>query len=87
MKNNKPYESGIHVHPKKFANALNFSAMITGFLPRLIEKDYFCTLVLGHFFASGGNELLFKGSTCLAKVHTDFYRLSEDLDFTLQSVV
>lgn len=83
MKNNKPHESGAHVHPKKFANALNFSAVITGFLPRLIEKDYFCTLVLRHFLEFGGNELVFKGGTCLAKVHADFYRLSEDLDFTL----
>lgn len=29
------------------------------------------------------NNLVFKGGTCLAKVYTDFYRLSEDLDFSL----
>ena len=26
---------------------------------------------------------MFKGGTCLSKVHADFYRLSEDLDFII----
>ena len=29
------------------------------------------------------NPLVFKGGTCLSKVYTDFYRLSEDLDFVI----
>ena len=33
--------------------------------------------------ASASDELVFKGGTCLAKVHGDFYRLSEDLDFVI----
>ena len=35
---------------------------------------------LAEFFQSG---LVFKGGTCLSKVHLDFYRLSEDLDFAI----
>ena len=29
----------------------------------------------------GDSGCAFKGGTCLSKVHSDFYRLSEDLDF------
>jgi hypothetical protein len=32
-------------------------------------------------------ELVFKGATCLAKVHADFYRLSEDIDFAIPTPV
>jgi predicted nucleotidyltransferase component of viral defense system len=32
-------------------------------------------------------ELVFKGATCLAKVHADFYRLSEDIDFVIPTPV
>jgi predicted nucleotidyltransferase component of viral defense system len=64
-----------------FLEAVNFTAAETGFSPRLIEKDYFCTVLLQYLEAPGG--LVFKGATCLAKVHGEFYRLSEDLDFVI----
>ena len=65
-----------------FREALEFSAAKTGFPARLVEKDYYCTLLLQYL--SGANaELIFKGGTCLAKVHASFYRLSEDLDFSI----
>lgn len=60
---------------------VNFTAAETTFLPRLIEKDYFCSVVLQ--LLQGVEGVVFKGGTCLAKVHTDFYRLSEDLDFAI----
>ncbi len=69
--------------PQLFKDAIGYSATTTGFPPEMIEKDYFCTLVLDHLAAWGKNKLVFKGGTCLSKVHSDFYRLSEDLDFTL----
>ena len=47
-----------------------------------MEKDYYLTLLL-----SGINELseklVFKGGTCLNKIYYSYYRLSEDLDFTM----
>ena len=52
-------------------------------MPRLIEKDYFCTLLLDYLSRAGGAELVFKGGTCLTKVHSELYRLSEDLDYTI----
>ncbi len=69
--------------PALFKEAIETSERETGFPASMIEKDYFCTLVLDHLGATGRNGLAFKGGTCLAKVHADFYRLSEDLDFTI----
>lgn len=79
----KPDPTAIRVHedPAMFLEAVNFTAARTGFSPRLIEKDYFCTLLLRYLATSG--VLVFKGGTCMAKVHAEFYRLSEDLDFAI----
>lgn len=62
--------------------AIRFTSAETGFIPRLIEKDYFCSVVLEYLAASGAG-LTFKGGTCLSKIHGSFYRLSEDLDFSI----
>ena len=80
---NKPDARSVapHADPDLFRVAVNFTAKTTTFAPRLIEKDYFCTALLD--FLVAGGELVFKGGTCLAKVHADFYRLSEDLDFVI----
>lgn len=71
-----------HQDSEMFRNALTLTQERTGFGVKLIEKDYFCTLLLEHL-AAVCPDLVFKGGTCLAKVHTDFYRLSEDLDFVI----
>jgi predicted nucleotidyltransferase component of viral defense system len=65
-----------------FREALGFTRQRTGFPERLIEKDYVCTVLL-ELLNSAHDGLVFKGGTCLAKVHADFYRLSEDLDFVI----
>jgi predicted nucleotidyltransferase component of viral defense system len=75
--------SSIHEDTDLFREAVNLTAAETKFAARLIEKDYFCTVLLEYFGAKVGEELVFKGGTCLAKVHADFYRLSEDLDFVI----
>ncbi len=72
----------LHQDAVLFREAVNFTAAQTLFLPRLIEKDYYCTVLLYHL-AAADNRLVFKGGTCLAKVHAGFYRLSEDLDFII----
>lgn len=66
-----------------FREAIAFTAAKTGFNAPVIEKDYFCTVLLDDFARHGGVNLIFKGGTCLAKVHVGFYRLSEDLDFAI----
>jgi predicted nucleotidyltransferase component of viral defense system len=72
----------LHEDAEWFEEAVRFTAAETRFLPRLIEKDYFCTLLLG-YLTTADSSLVFKGGTCLAKVHAGFYRLSEDLDFVI----
>lgn len=68
--------------PDLLRQAIEYTARQTGFSLRLIEKDYFCSVVL-EYLAARDTELTFKGGTCLAKVHSGFYRLSEDLDFSI----
>jgi predicted nucleotidyltransferase component of viral defense system len=72
--------------PDFFISAVNFTSQRTAFAARLIEKDYFCSVVL-EYLSSVGKDLVFKGGTCLAKVHTGFYRLSEDLDFVISTPI
>ena len=66
-----------------FREAVQFTAAETGFVARLIEKDYFCTVLLAYLSNGAGDGLVFKGGTCLTKVHSELYRLSEDLDYTI----
>jgi len=75
--------NGINLHEDKdlFREAIAFTNTVTKFPQRLIEKDYYCSVLLDYFSAT--KELVFKGGTCLAKVHANFYRLSEDLDFVI----
>ncbi len=80
----KAESPGISFHEdvESFREALRFTAATSGFIARLIEKDYFCTVLLAYLCTTRGG-LVFKGGTCLAKVHAGFYRLSEDLDFVI----
>ena len=72
-----------HETPVVFREALNFTEGESGFVQRLIEKDYYCSLILADFEPLFADGLVFKGGTSLSKVHADFYRLSEDLDFAI----
>jgi len=72
--------------PVLLREAIRFTSAETGFIPRLIEKDYFCSVVLEYLAASGAG-LTFKGGTCLSKIHGSFYRLSEDLDFSIATAL
>ena len=73
----------LHYHEDAdlFRAALSFTQSETGFSARLVEKDYYCSLLLGDLLAVTSPQWVFKGGTCLSKVHSDFYRMSEDLDF------
>jgi len=80
----RPEYSGPRLHEDAvlFREAVSFTAAQTGFAPRLIEKDYFCSAMLA-WLAQPDAGIVFKGGTCLSKVHADFYRLSEDLDWAI----
>ena len=78
-----PVSFRLHEDLVLFREAVNFTAAKTGFAARLVEKDYFSTVFLDYLTDSAGDRLVFKGGTCLAKVYAGFYRVSEDLDFTI----
>ena len=83
MNETEPPGVRLHEDVALFQEAVGFTAARTGFPARLLERDYFCTVLLAYLADVTRGEVVFKGGTCLAKVLTDFYRLSEDLDFTI----
>ncbi len=72
----------LHEDADLFREAVRFTQSETGFVARLIEKDYFCSILI-EYLALSNTGLVFKGGTCLSKVYADFYRLSEDLDYVI----
>ena len=64
----------IHEDPDLFAEAINFTSATTGFAARLIEKDYFASVLLRHL-CRGSADLVFKGGTCLSKVYWECHFL------------
>ena len=74
--------SMIHNNKDEFIKALERASKRKGFLLPLIEKDYYLTLILSRVNELSEN-LIFKGGTCLNKVYYEYYRLSEDLDFSM----
>jgi len=73
----------IHNNKEEFIKVVELAAKQKGFLPLLMEKDYYLTLILSRVNELSEN-LIFKGGTCLNKVYFSYYRLSEDLDFSMQ---
>src|SRR3989338_7822867 len=52
------------------------------FRPAIVEKDYHLTVILNNIEGLLSDKIIFKGGTLLNKVHLNYHRLSEDLDFT-----
>ena len=75
--------SNFHKHKQKFLQSIRVTSNLSGFSEILIEKDYYCSLILNKLFQSFSSPLIFKGGTLLNKTHVGFYRLSEDLDFSI----
>jgi predicted nucleotidyltransferase component of viral defense system len=72
-----------HEDHEFFREVVLFTAGQTGLNATLIEKDYFCTVLLQYLYDQPDCPLIFRGGTCIGKVYADFYRLSEDLDFMI----
>ena len=62
---------------KNFLTSIKDKTNITA--TELIEKDFYLNILLSKL---NFEEYLFKGGTCLAKAYLDYFRFSEDLDFT-----
>ena len=73
----------IHKDKAQFTDVINMTANRTGFRAPLIEKDYYLTLILSKINELS-QDLIFKGGTCLNKIYYSYYRLSEDLDFSMR---
>lgn len=73
----------LHNDKEEFLKILERASAQTGFPLRLLEKDYYITVVLSKINELS-KDLIFKGGTCLSKIYYSYYRLSEDLDFTLK---
>ncbi len=66
-----------------FKSYIQYTTRTTGFRAELIEKDYYLILILAYFYKYYNDILYFKGGGCLNKIYFSFYRLSEDLDFSI----
>src|SRR3989338_8914671 len=62
---------------KSFLTSIRDKTKITAI--ELIEKDFYLNVLLSKLNLEG---YAFKGGTCLAKAYLDYFRFSEDLDFT-----
>jgi len=80
---NQPGGQWYHEDLPRFRDALTLTEAESGFSSRLIEKNYYCSLLLHDLSGPFEQGLVFKGGTCLSKVHAEFFRLSEDLDFSI----
>jgi len=74
----------VHKDGDFFREAIFYTANTTGLNSELVERDYFCSLLLSYLYSNEGL-LVFKGGTCLSKIYGEFYRLSEDLDFMIST--
>lgn len=73
----------IHSDKEKFRDLVDRTASMTGFYAPLMEKDYYLTFILSRI-NDLCEDLIFKGGTCLNKIYYSYYRLSEDLDFSMR---
>ena len=73
----------IHNDKDKFRDLVDRTASLTGFYAPLMEKDYYLTFILSRINGLC-EDLIFKGGTCLNKIYYSYYRLSEDLDFSMR---
>lgn len=55
-----------------FVTSIESTQGSTGFSSRLIEKDYYCSLILKLLYESSNSQIIFKGGTSLNKIHVGF---------------
>ena len=70
---------------EQLAKILPGIAQEHNFRMEILEKDYYLTNILNNLHDHLSDKLVFKGGTLLNKIHLNYHRLSEDLDFTYLS--
>lgn len=83
MEPSNKLEFSIHQDKEFFREVILYTSSVTGMNSLLVEKDYYCSMILEYLFRFKDSELVFKGGTCISKVYAAFYRMSEDLDFSI----
>ncbi|MBU0581341.1 MAG: nucleotidyl transferase AbiEii/AbiGii toxin family protein [Candidatus Margulisbacteria bacterium] len=73
----------LHKNKEEFLKVLENTSAQTGFPLTLLEKDYYITILLSDI-NNLSKKLIFKGGTCLNKIYYSYYRLSEDIDFSMK---
>ena len=73
------------IKPKEISKLANSE----GVRQQQIEKDYIISWIIWGIYNNDTlkDALIFKGGTCIKKVHIENYRFSEDIDFTLNPVI
>lgn len=73
------------IKPKEISKLANSE----GVRQQQIEKDYIISWVIWGIYNNDTlkDALIFKGRTCIKKVHIKDYRFSEDIDFTLNPAI
>lgn len=66
----------------KLQQIIPFMAEKFKFRLEIIEKDYYLTIILNNVESHLSDKIVFKGGTLLNKIHLNYHRLSEDIDFT-----
>ncbi len=66
----------------KLQQIIPFIAEKFKFRSEIIEKDYYLTFILNNINSYLSDKIIFKGGTLLNKIHLNYHRLSEDIDFT-----
>lgn len=76
----------LHNNPEQFRDAINITYSQTGVATRIIEKDYYVTMIL-RLLAEKMPQAVFKGGTSLSKCHRVIKRFSEDIDISIDSAL
>ena len=73
------------IKPKEISKLANSE----GVRQQQIEKDYIISWIIWGIYNNYTlkDALIFKGGTCIKKVHIENYRFSEDIDFTLNPTI
>ncbi len=72
----------LHEDKELFREVIEKTAQTMGVHPKIVEKDYFITLLLEKLFEKNPS-LLFKGGTSLSKCYNAISRFSEDIDLNV----
>lgn len=76
----------LHHNQELFEEAINLVTHHTGISPKIVEKDYYVTMIL-RLLSEKLSYIVFKGGTSLSKCHHVIKRFSEDIDIAIDDTI